>query len=103
MIWRRALRPLLFSLDPETAHRWAVFFLKLAAQPPAPPPLNRMHRVDEPALRVSLGGLSFSTPVGLAAGFDKNAEVLPGLETLGFGFLEAGTLTPRPQAGNPRP
>ena len=54
-------------------------------------------------MRVAAAGLSFPSPVGLAAGFDKNAEALPGLEALGFGFLEAGTLTPRPQPGNDRP
>ncbi len=63
--------------------------------------------MEDPALRVTLGDgpdrLTFPNPVGLAAGFDKNAEALPGFEALGFGFLEGGTLTPRPQPGNPRP
>lgn len=63
---------------------------------------DRSAAVD-PALQVSLGWLTFPNPVGLAAGFDKNAEALECLEILGFGFLEAGTLTPRPQSGNPAP
>lgn len=59
--------------------------------------------IDEPRLNSQYFGLSFPNPVGLAAGFDKNANVYPGLAALGFGFVEVGTLTPRPQTGNPRP
>ncbi|MDJ1157997.1 quinone-dependent dihydroorotate dehydrogenase [Chelatococcus sp. SYSU_G07232] len=88
-------RPFLFALDPETAHRLTV--RALAAAPlPAPAP-------DDPRLAVEAFGLRFPNPVGLAAGFDKNAEVPDALLALGFGFAEVGTVTPRPQEGNPRP
>ena len=89
------IRPLLFALEPETAHRLTVSALKLL------PPLPRIKPVPE--LTVRLAGLTFPSPLGLAAGFDKDAEVAHPLLTLGFGFVEVGTLTPRPQAGNPRP
>jgi dihydroorotate dehydrogenase len=86
-------RPLLFALDPETAHHAALKFAGLAglfaAQPPACP--------------VRAMGLDFPNPVGLAAGMDKQAEHVDALAGLGFGFLELGGVTPRPQPGNPRP
>ena len=86
--------PLLSKLEPEAAHRAAIAALKLA---PAAPP-----RCD-PRLSVAAFGLSFANPLGMAAGFDKNAEVPGGLLGAGFGFVEVGTLTPLPQPGNPRP
>ncbi len=89
------LRPLLFALDPETAHRAAVTALSSGLSPRAAPP--------HPALRRRLMGLDFPNPVGLAAGFDKNGEVPDAALALGFGFVEVGTVTPRPQPGNPRP
>src|SRR5437762_2187216 len=82
-------------LDPETAHALALNALKLAPLPGAPP--------DDEKLRVQAFGLTFPNPVGLAAGFDKNAEVVDPLLRLGFGFVEAGGVTPKPQPGNPRP
>src|ERR1700741_1555311 len=89
------LRPLAFALDAETAHRLTVKTLRL--MPPRRPP-------DFPAsLRTTVAGIDFPTPVGLAAGFDKDAEVPEQMLSLGFGFVEVGTLTPRPQEGNPRP
>lgn len=81
--------------DAEDAHLLAVAALKLL--PPRRPPR------DDPRLAVHAFGLDFPNPLGLAAGFDKNAEVPDALLGLGFGFVEVGTLTPRPQAGNPRP
>ena len=87
--------PLLRWFDPEDAHRLAVQGLKLL--PPARP------RPDDPKLAVRAFGLNFPNPVGMAAGFDKNAEVSDALLRLGFGFVEVGTVTPKPQAGNPRP
>lgn len=88
------LRPVLHALDPETAHAATIRLLKLAptARPPAPGPLA-----------VTAFGLDFPNPLGLAAGFDKNAEVPDAMLAQGFGFVEVGTLTPRPQAGNARP
>ncbi len=84
-------------LPAETAHRVTIALLKAAGGmlPPAPP--------DDPKLSISLFGQNFSNPVGLAAGFDKNAEVPGIMLRLGFGFVECGTVTPLPQAGNPRP
>lgn len=91
----RTARLLLFSLDPEAAHRLAVAAL---AKCPLPPP-----RLDDPRLAVSAFGLEFPNPLGLAAGFDKNGEAFDAILRLGFGFAEVGTITPLPQAGNPRP
>ena len=91
----RLARPLLNALDPEDAHALAVAALKFA-------PLPRAAR-DDRRLAVRALGLNFPNPVGVAAGFDKNAEVPDALLRLGFGFVEVGTLTPRPQAGNARP
>lgn len=91
------LRPLLFSVDPETAHDLSLKALtatKNAASVLYP------KVADKP---VTIMGLTFKNPVGLAAGLDKNGDCLEGLAALGFGFLEIGTVTPRPQAGNPKP
>lgn len=87
--------PLLHTLPPETAHTLAIAVLKRGLVPD-----YRKRLADDP---VTLWGVTFPNRVGLAAGFDKNAEALPGLARLGFGFLEVGTVTPRPQPGNPRP
>ena len=88
-------RPLLGLLDAENAHRLAIKALKLAPLPPA--------AADDPRLAVRAFGLNFPNPVGMAAGFDKHAEVPDALLRLGFGFVEIGTVTPLPQPGNPRP
>jgi len=89
------VRPLAFMLDAESAHRATIAALKLI--PKRKPP-------DVPqSLQSTVAGLSFPSPVGLAAGFDKDAEVPEHLLGLGFGFVEVGTLTPRPQPGNSRP
>lgn len=88
-------RPFAFALDAEKAHRAAIAALKL--MPPRLPP-----RFPD-SLRTSVAGLDFSSPVGLAAGFDKDAEVPEQLLSLGFGFVEVGTLTPKAQSGNPKP
>ena len=87
-------RPALFAIDPERAHRLTVRALALAGRrgPPA-----------AGALAVDVAGLGFPNPLGMAAGFDKDAEVPDQLLGLGFGFAEVGSITPRPQAGNPRP
>ena len=87
--------PLLRWFDPEDAHRLAIQGLRLL--PPARP------RPDDEKLAVRAFGLNFPNPIGMAAGFDKNGEVSDALLRLGFGFVEVGTVTPKPQAGNPRP
>ena len=89
------LTALLRTLDPETAHGLAIGGLKHAPLPVALP--------DDPILRTTFAGLDLPNPIGLAAGLDKNAEALHGLARLGFGFVEAGSVTPRPQPGNPKP
>jgi dihydroorotate dehydrogenase len=87
--------PLLRWIDAEDAHRLAIQGLKFL------PPIKL--RADDPKLAVRAFGLNFPNPVGMAAGFDKNAEVPDALLRLGFGFVEIGTVTPKPQSGNPRP
>jgi dihydroorotate dehydrogenase len=87
--------PLLRWFDPEDAHRMAIQGLKLL--PPTRP------RSDDAKLAVRAFGLNFPNPIGMAAGFDKSAEVPDALLRLGFGFVEIGTVTPKPQSGNPRP
>ena len=87
--------PLLRWLDPEDAHRLAIQGLRLL------PPLRT--RADDAKLAVRAFGLNFPNPIGMSAGFDKNAEVPDALLRLGFGFVEIGTVTPKPQSGNPRP
>jgi dihydroorotate dehydrogenase len=89
------VRPLLHAVDAETAHGLTIRGLR--ALPPGRAPQ------DDPRLAVDAFGLHFPNPVGIAAGFDKNAEVPDAMLGLGFGFAEIGTVTPRPQAGNPRP
>lgn len=89
------IRPALFTLDPEKAHRLAIKALKMmpVGSPAAP----------DGALAISLAGMTFPNPVGLAAGFDKDGEVPDALLGQGFGFVEVGSITPLPQEGNPKP
>jgi dihydroorotate dehydrogenase len=98
------VRPLLFSLDAERAHHLS---MRLFAGALRVAPLRRLtarlFRTDDPRLRVRRFGIDFPTPVGLAAGFDKDAEYFDALHALGFGFIEVGTLTAQAQPGNPRP
>jgi dihydroorotate dehydrogenase len=95
-IWETAGRWLTFRLDPETAHRMAIDGLKTGLSPVRPIPADKR-------LCVTAAGLTFPNPVGMAAGFDKDAEVPDGLLGIGFGFTEAGTTTPVAQSGNPKP
>jgi dihydroorotate dehydrogenase len=91
----RLSRPLMRALDPEDAHTLAIKALRYM-------PLVRA-AADAAELKVRAFGLNFPNPVGIAAGFDKNAQIPDALLRLGFGFVEVGTVTPKPQAGNPRP
>ena len=93
------LRPLLFSLDPETAHEVTLKLLRITQATG----LNSLLYPKLPDKPVTVMGLHFKNPVGLAAGMDKNADYIAPLAALGFGFLEIGTVTPRPQSGNPKP
>ena len=93
------LRPLLFRLDPETAHHWTREVL--SAMPTAP--MRLIFKTCIPSAPCRVMGLDFPHPVGLAAGLDKDGDCIKAWEAAGFGFIEIGTVTPRPQPGNPRP
>ena len=93
------LRRLLFRLDPEASHGLGMAALRALGAAGGRPP----HEAADPRLAQRLLGLAFPNPLGLAAGFDKDAVAVRGFAALGFGFVEVGTVTPRPQAGNPRP
>jgi dihydroorotate dehydrogenase len=88
------IRPFVFALGAEAAHRATIAAVKFL-------PLHSAHLPE--SLKSTVAGVEFPSPVGLAAGFDKDAEIAAEMLTLGFGFVEVGTLTPRPQAGNPKP
>jgi dihydroorotate dehydrogenase len=105
MLYQAVLKPLLFKMDPERAHHLTVSLLRTATAVPVlssalqyawQPPAHA-------ALRRQCFGLDFPNPVGLAAGFDKDGRYFAAMSKLGFGFIEIGTVTPRPQAGNPQP
>lgn len=104
MINYQSIKPWLFKLEPETAHNVAECVLRI---PNLCPILSNIflesHFVTNEYLTQELFGRTFLNPVGLGAGFDKNATMVRGIQTLGFGFTEIGTLTPKPQGGNPKP
>ncbi len=95
LVWSLA-RTGLFKLDPEVAHGLSIAGLKSGLTPPC-------RAAADPRLAVNVAGLSFANPLGLAAGYDKNAEVPEAMLKLGFGLVEIGTVTPKPQEGNPKP
>jgi dihydroorotate dehydrogenase len=95
-LWNRLVLSALYRLDPEEAHHWAVWAMEHGLS-------GRFASPNDPVLQTSVFGLDFPNPVGLAAGFDKDARAFEGALALGFGFVEAGTVTPKPQPGNPRP
>ncbi len=95
MVLYRLARPMIHALDAERAHRATIAMLKAMPRLPLPS--------FDPRLAQTVAGLRFGSPVGLAAGFDKDAEVPDAMLGLGFGFVEVGTITPEPQAGNPKP
>ena len=99
-----SIKPLLFKLQPENAHHLAESVLRLPniCQIPFNPFLES-HFISDESLKQEIFGRTFLNPVGLGAGFDKNATMIRGIQTLGFGFTEIGTVTPKPQAGNPKP
>ncbi|SOD96386.1 quinone-dependent dihydroorotate dehydrogenase [Spirosoma fluviale] len=103
-MYKHIILPLLFRFDAETIHHTVTRFLKIALSIPGVSALFRsLYVVNDPRLARTVFGLTFPNPVGMAAGFDKNAELISELSDLGFGFVEIGTVTPRPQPGNPRP
>ncbi|QNF34929.1 quinone-dependent dihydroorotate dehydrogenase [Adhaeribacter swui] len=103
-MYKPLIRPLLFQIDPEEIHDFSFPSIKTAFKLPLASQLSKkMFRVDDPALEREVFGLKFPNPVGLAAGFDKDARLVDEFENFGFGFLEIGTLTPMPQPGNDKP
>ena len=97
------LKQLLFRFDPEDVHEAVTHFFGAVAQMPGSAVFTAPFRYSHPALPVTVAGVAFPNPVGLAAGFDKNACIINAMAQLGFGFAEIGTVTPRPQPGNPKP
>lgn len=103
-MYKSLLRPLLFKLDPEKVHYLTTDALQTVYKLPFAKSIsNSMFQVQNPKLERELFGLKFPNPVGLAAGFDKDAKLIDELANLGFGFVEIGTLTPKGQEGNPKP
>lgn len=103
-MYKHIILPLLFRFDAESIHHTVTRLLKIALAIPGVSALCRkLYVLDDKRLARTVFGLTFPNPVGMAAGFDKNAELISELSDLGFGFVEIGTVTPRPQPGNPRP
>lgn len=103
-MYRTIIKPLLFSLTIERAHRVVLLLLRILGLIPGGRwLLRRCYAVEHPALEREVFGMRFPNPIGLAAGFDRSGEAFRELAALGFGFVEVGTVTPRPQPGNPRP
>ena len=98
MFYENIIRPILFQLDPEIAHNWTIKTLSLSGS--IIPSFCHTNPHTKPT---SLMGLNLPNPIGLAAGLDKNGEAIDALAAMGFGFIEVGTVTPRPQDGNPKP
>ncbi len=102
-MYKLLLRPLFFSFDPEKIHHFTFSLIKLSSKIPGFSTLFRsLYVVNDKKLERNLFGLTFKNPVGLAAGFDKNAVLYNELANFGFGFIEIGTVTPKAQAGNPK-
>ncbi|SHK97698.1 dihydroorotate oxidase A [Reichenbachiella agariperforans] len=102
-MYKSILRPLLFNFNPEKAHHLTFFFLKLAKNIPFGIGLIKLFSPRVKSTPQEHFGLKFPNGIGLAAGLDKNAEAIDAFAALGFGFVEIGTVTPKPQAGNPKP
>jgi len=102
-MYKRILKPLLFFFDPEKVHYFTFFWIKWLSKIPGIPSLFRsFYQIKAPHIEREVFGLKFPNPVGLAAGFDKNAELFKELSNFGFGFIEIGTITPKAQPGNPK-
>ncbi|PZE20945.1 quinone-dependent dihydroorotate dehydrogenase [Paenibacillus xerothermodurans] len=105
MLYKKILKPMLFRMDPEKAHHLTIDGLHTASKLPAGQALlRRLYTVPRcPELECTVFGIRFPNPVGLAAGLDKNAKAVRGFSSIGFGFMEVGTVTPKPQTGNELP
>lgn len=103
-MYKSILKPIFFCLQPERAHHLTLALLRiLLAIPGISCLFQRIYRYEDPRLEKEVLGLKFRNPVGLAAGFDKDGKHIRSMASLGYGFIEVGTVTPLPQAGNPRP
>ncbi len=103
-MYKALIRPIFFLFDPEKIHHFTFKLIRIINSIPGVGGINRaMYCKNDPKLERELFGLKFKNPVGIAAGFDKNAVLYNQLENYGFGFLEIGTVTPKPQDGNPTP
>ncbi|MEI7595392.1 MAG: quinone-dependent dihydroorotate dehydrogenase [Bacteroidota bacterium] len=103
-MYKSIIRPILFKFQPETIHHFIVDGMKIFFKIPGISSLTRCFlKVEDKRLNKTVFGIDFPNPVGFAAGFDKNAEVFNHLRNFGFGFVEIGTVTPKPQSGNPKP
>lgn len=103
-MYKLLLRPILFLFDPESVHHFTFKSIKISSKIPGVKAIRKaMYQVNDKKLERELFGIKFKNPVGIAAGFDKNAVLLNDLEDFGFGFVEIGTVTPKPQEGNARP
>ena len=104
IMYRKLIKPILFAMNIERAHSTVLFLLRMIGKIPGGRALLRaIYRTEHPSLEREVFGLRFPNPIGLAAGFDRNGEAFRELSALGFGFVEIGTVTPQPQAGNSRP
>lgn len=102
-MYKSIIRPILFNFDPEKVHHFTFSFLRFVNKIPfVSSILKSCYTVEDKRLEKEVFGLKFKNPVGLAAGFDKDAKLYKELSNLGFGFIEIGTLTPKPQDGNPK-
>lgn len=101
-MYKSLLRPILFLFDAERVHSLSFFLIKLSAKLGLGSVFSRRFSIDDPRLEREVFGLKFNNPVGLAAGFDKDARLYNELSSFGFGFVEIGTVTPKPQKGNPK-
>lgn len=102
-MYKLLIRPFFFLFDPEKVHHWVFFWIRLFHKVPfISSLLKAFFSVNRPDLKRRIFGIDFLNPVGLAAGFDKNAVAIDALSDFGFGFIEIGTLTPKPQDGNPK-
>ena len=102
-MYKLLIRPILFLFDPEKVHYFTFSMIRNLSKVPGFSSLFRkMYLINDKKLERTLFGLTFKNPVGLAAGFDKNAVLYKELSNFGFGFIEIGTVTPKPQEGNPK-
>lgn len=102
IMYKTFIRPVFFGIDPEKIHHFTFGLIRLLSSLGFGKLFRSMYKIEDPRLERELFGLTFPNPVGLAAGFDKDAKLYQELSNFGFGFIEIGTVTPKPQEGNPK-